>query len=143
MFFKSVIYSILLLISTSTLAENVYQMPLYRVIDGDTVVVKASWLPPELGTTISIRILGVDTPEKNYLAKCQAEKELGLSASAFTKSFFADDKTVYVTFKKWDKYGGRIIGNVSNSKNEDLSAALINAGLARPYFGGAKSSWCK
>ena len=42
---------------------------------------------------------------------------------------------------KWDKYGGRILADVYidgiSYKHE-----IIEAGLAREYYGGKKLGWC-
>jgi len=43
---------------------------------------------------------------------------------------------------KWDKYGGRVLGDVYLD-HQSLAQSLISAGLARPYKGEAKSSWCE
>ena len=43
---------------------------------------------------------------------------------------------------EWDKYGGRVLGHVIID-GQSLSDMLIRAGLARPYHGEAKSSWCE
>jgi endonuclease YncB( thermonuclease family) len=42
---------------------------------------------------------------------------------------------------EWDKYGGRILGNVIVN-GKDVSAILISEGLGRKYNGEAKKSWC-
>ena len=131
---------ILLLACSSTFA-NPYTYKLAKVVDGDTVIVQVEWLPKELGNKVSIRVIGIDTPEKGAQAKCEKEKLKGIAATEFTKKFLADAKTVDVTISNWDKYGGRIDGYVSY-KGKDLGAALIAASLARPYDGGKKSDWC-
>ncbi|MCY4502217.1 MAG: thermonuclease family protein, partial [Alphaproteobacteria bacterium] len=52
-----------------------YSWPVVRVVDGDTVKVDASAdLPPELAS-LSIRLRGVDTPEKGGRAKCETERQ--------------------------------------------------------------------
>ena len=43
---------------------------------------------------------------------------------------------------KWDKYGGRVLVDVYLD-GKSYKDEIINAGLARPYDGGAKESWCK
>jgi micrococcal nuclease len=42
---------------------------------------------------------------------------------------------------EWDKYGGRILSNVYLD-GELYSKKIIDAGLARPYFGDKKEPWC-
>jgi len=56
-----------------------------RVNDGDTVVISAPFLPAPLKPELAVRVFGVDTPEKNHLAKCESERQRGLAATDFTK----------------------------------------------------------
>ena len=62
-----------------------YDVVLTRVIDGDTVAFQANWLPDPLKKELSIRVFGVDTPEKGFRAKCPSEDARGQAATAFTK----------------------------------------------------------
>jgi endonuclease YncB( thermonuclease family) len=120
---------------------NPYNWKALRAVDGDTVEVEAKWLPIELGTKIKIRVLGVDTPEKAPRAKCEQEATKAILASAFTKDFIKSGKVVQVNIKDWDKYGGRILGDIVVD-GKSLKDQLILRGHARVYNGGAKSSWC-
>lgn len=113
-----------------------------KVIDGDTVKFEVGFLPKELGSSLSVRQLGIDTPEKAPRAKCDKEAELGKKATEFTKSAVASAKSIDVQLKSWDKYGGRVLGNIVLD-GKDLGKMLIDANLARPYFGEKKSDWCK
>lgn len=117
------------------------QYKIQRVIDGDTVEISVPWIPPPLPPKLSIRVLGVDTPEKAPRAQCEAEAKKAAEASAFTKSAVAVAQTVEIEIKTWDKYGGRVLGHVLLD-GHSLSDMLIEAGLARPYTGEAKTSWC-
>jgi endonuclease YncB( thermonuclease family) len=112
-----------------------------RVIDGDTVEIAVDFLPAPLPPKLSIRVLGIDTPEKAPRAQCEAEAEKAKLASAFTKNAIATAAVIDVQIKSWDKYGGRVLGNVFLD-GQSLAEMLINQGLARAYFGEAKSSWC-
>ena len=129
-----------LLASTSALA-NPYDWKVLRAVDGDTVEFQADFLPKELGDKLKIRVLGVDTPEKAPRAKCDIEARKGQQASDFTKKALADAKKVQIEIKEWDKFGGRVLGDVIIDGNK-LSELLIKNNLARPYFGEAKQSWC-
>lgn len=136
-------YKLLLLLLLSTVVQaETYDYPITRVIDGDTVEFKAPFLPAPLKPLLSIRVLGVDTPEKGHRAMCPEEAALGESASKFTKKLVADSKSIQVTILKWDKYGGRVLGDVLLD-GKILSEELIKQGYARPYFGDKKESWCK
>lgn len=133
--------AIMLLLPSLTFA-NPYDWKVTRVIDGDTVEVKVSFLPIELGDKLSIRIGGVDTPEKGFRAKCVSEKLLGEQATTFTKNFVKSAKSVRINITEWDKYGGRVIGDIIVD-GKSLKNELITRGYAVPYNGGTKGSWCK
>jgi endonuclease YncB( thermonuclease family) len=86
--------------------------------------------------------LGVDTPEKKPRNKCEQEDVLAQKASAFTKERVAHAQKIQVNLKGWDKYGGRVLGDVFID-DANLAHELIEKGLAREYHGEAKSSWCE
>ena len=136
-----VIAQVLVPKTTHTPAGVMYTAQLIRVVDGDTVVMAATFLPAPLKPELAVRIYGVDTPEKGPLAKCQAEKDLGELASLYTKAAVAASKQRQVTLYGWDKYGGRVLGDVILDGNS-LRQALIAKGYAREYYGDAKKSWC-
>jgi endonuclease YncB( thermonuclease family) len=117
------------------------QYKIQRVIDGDTVEIAVGFLPDPLPPKLSIRVLGIDTPEKAPRAQCEAEAKKAAEASAFTKGKVATAQSVEIQIKSWDKYGGRVLGHVLLD-GHSLSDMLIEAGLARPYKGEAKTSWC-
>ena len=120
---------------------NPYPWKVTRAVDGDTVEIQVTWLPTELGDKLKIRIFGVDTPEKGARAQCPSEAERGAAASEFTKKF-VKGKKVLVEIKQWDKFGGRVLGDV-NVDGKSLRAELIKNGFAREYFGDKKKSWCE
>jgi endonuclease YncB( thermonuclease family) len=105
--------------------------------DGDTMTVSIPDWPSVIGDKISVRVYGIDTPE--ILGKCADEKAKALLAKAFTEKF-VNAKQITLKNIQRDKYF-RILANVYVGENS-LSEALIKAGLARPYFGDTKSSWC-
>ncbi len=117
-----------------------YAWPVVRVIDGDTVRVHVESFPPELAA-IKVRLRGVDTPEKGGRAKCEAEREAGRAATAFTERAVAGAGAVLVRDPAWGKWGGRIVADVILD-GFSLSEALIAAGHGRPYDGGQRGSWC-
>lgn len=120
---------------------NPYDMVVTKVTDGDTIRVKAPWVLPELGDTIAIRILGIDTPEKGWRGQCDAEKALGEEATNYAKSVIAVGDTIQVNVLQWDKYGGRINADVFvDGKN--FAEMQIEKGYAVAYDGGTKQSWC-
>jgi endonuclease YncB( thermonuclease family) len=123
-----------------------YDAQILRVTDGDTVVIAAPFLPKPLKPELAIRVFGVDTPEKGHRAQCDSEKVRGEAASAFTKNAInqaaAAGGKFQVTMYGWDKFGGRVLGDLLIN-GQSLRAALINNGFAREYYGEAKQSWCQ
>jgi len=118
-----------------------YDAVITRVIDGDTVAFQANFLPDPLKKELSIRVYGVDTPEKSFRAKCPAEAQRGEAATAFTKAQINAAAKRQVVLMDWDKYGGRVLGDVLLN-GQSLRAMLIQNGFAREYYGEAKTSWC-
>jgi endonuclease YncB( thermonuclease family) len=115
-------------------------MPIVSVVDGDTI--RSSMPLPCPLCNVSIRILGIDTPESNYTAKCPEEVAQGIEAKEFLKSFVGDETTMVISNYKWDKYGGRIDADVS-VKGTDIARLMIRNGYAVPYTGsGPKEDWC-
>jgi endonuclease YncB( thermonuclease family) len=118
-----------------------YNATITRVIDGDTVAFQALWLPDPLKKELSIRVFGVDTPEKGFRAKCPSEDARGQAATVFTKSVINGSTTRQVVLMDWDKYGGRVLGDILLD-GQSLRSMLIQQGYAREYYGEAKTSWC-
>ncbi|MDP5218837.1 thermonuclease family protein [Ruegeria sp. 2205SS24-7] len=86
------------------------------------------------------RLVGFDTPE-TYWPQCAAEKALGLKAKARLteliqkagqiKLIIEPDLDVHDRFLAVGRVAGENVGNI-----------LISEGLARPYGGGKRLSWC-
>ena len=119
-----------------------YDAVITRVIDGDTVAFQADFLPAPLKKELSIRVYGVDTPEKGFRAQCPSEAQRGEAASAFTKQLITNSQQRQVVLMDWDKYGGRVLGDVILN-GVSLRQQLIANGFAREYYGEAKTSWCQ
>ena len=118
-----------------------YPWPVVRVVDSDTVKVNASAdLPPELAL-LSVRLRGVDTPEKGGRAKCDAEKRAGRAATAFTEAAIADADSVIVRDPAWGKWGGRVVADLVLD-GRSLATALIEARLGAAYDGRKRPGWC-
>jgi len=142
---------LLLLLITSLVITNqalskertgvIYDAKITRVVDGDTVAFEAKWLPDPLKKELSIRVYGVDTPEKGFRAKCADENKLGHDATDFTTSLVKSAKTRQIVIYDWDKYGGRVLGDIILD-GQSLRKMLIEHRYAREYYGDAKQSWC-
>jgi len=130
---------LLTLISFSAHAAE-YRWKVIEVTDGDTLKVEAPFLPKEL--KLSVRVNNIDTPEKGAKALCVKEGKLGEAATKLTRKLISESQDVAFSKIKWDKYGGRVLANVSID-GVDLAVSLIKAGVAREYHGEKKKSWCK
>lgn len=118
-----------------------YDATITRVLDGDTVAFSAPFLPEPLKKELSVRVYGVDTPEKGFRAKCPQEDQRGQAATAFTKQRIGAAKKTQVVLMDWDKFGGRVLGDILLD-GQSLRQQLIQNGFAREYYGEAKTSWC-
>ena len=119
-----------------------YDAEIVRVNDGDTVVISAPFLPAPLKPELAVRVFGVDTPEKGHRAQCPSEAQRGEAASAFTKNAVKSTKKHQVILYSWDKFGGRVLGDMILD-GVSLRSELIRNGFAREYYGDAKQSWCQ
>jgi endonuclease YncB( thermonuclease family) len=148
---RNVVIGLILLLSISVQFLKVfstesegkaYSYKIINVIDGDTLTIEAPFLPEELGKTLRLRIMYVDTPEKGGLAKCEREMDKSAVAKEFVEKQINNAKVVKITLSKWDKYGGRVLGDVILD-DKKLSDILIKEGHAVTYNGKRKvKNWC-
>jgi micrococcal nuclease len=109
-----------------------------EVVDGDTLRVRAQvWLDLELETLVRLR--GIDTPELR--GKCEAEKAQARAAKDALARLAADGP-VALTQVEYEKYAGRVLADIAGASGQDLAQAMIAAGHARAYAGGARQGWC-
>jgi endonuclease YncB( thermonuclease family) len=137
---------VLLTAPTAALAQKTptgvtYDTLIIRATDGDTVVIAAPFLPAPLKPELAVRVFGVDTPEKGFRGQCESEKKRGEQASEFTKLVVKSTKKHQVILYGWDKFGGRVLGDIILD-GMSLRSLLITNGFAREYYGDAKQSWC-
>ncbi len=112
------------------------------VHDGDTINVTLDSLPVPLNHA-SIRLRGIDTPEMGARAKCDFERMLANLAKAYLASMIKPGDIITVTNLDWDKYGGRILGEVIDGAGRNVNALMILNHHAEPYNGeGVKFNWC-
>jgi endonuclease YncB( thermonuclease family) len=143
---KKILLTLLLTVPALVWAQKTpqgvtYDAQIVRVNDGDTVVISAPFLPAPLKPELAVRVFGVDTPEKGFRAQCPSENARGLAATEFTKNAVKSTKKHQVTLYAWDKFGGRVLGDMILD-GVSLRAELIRNGFAREYYGDAKQSWC-
>lgn len=122
-----------------------YGAAVLNVVDGDTLDLMID-LGFNIHHKIRVRLYGINTPESR--TKDAAEKELGLKAKKFTTDWLTNHKWVYVNTipDRNDKYG-RILAkifssdNVSDPKTACLNVDIVQAGLAREYYGVGDKTW--
>ncbi len=124
--------------STSEIIRGPVSAEVLRVMDGDTIVVRARiWLGQDIETRV--RLDGVDTPEMN--GKCERERRMALKARDWVASLAAGGKVILRDIQ-YGKYAGRVVARVEAPDGEDFSHSLLRAGLGRPYD-GRRRPWCK
>lgn len=107
-----------------------------RVVDGDTLVVRATvWIGQTVET--SVRIDGIDTPE--IRGACASERAAAQDARTALQKMSAQG--VLLSDIRVDKYGGRVIARVTGQQG-DIAQWMITNGHARPYAGKTRAGWC-
>ena len=98
-----------------------------RVVDGDTIRVDGA----------PVRVMGLDAPELK--GRCPAE----IAAARRAKQRMAELIAGGVTLRPHgrDRYR-RLLAVVTDSRGRDVAAVMIHEGLARPYRGERRLSWC-
>ena len=114
------------------------------VLDGDTLEVRVHiWLGQDIQTRV--RLAGIDAPELK--GKCARERVLAQRARAYLKAQLdpsgAGTASVRLREVRYGKYAGRVLARVETLDGTDLGQALVTAGLARPYDGRRRASWCE
>lgn len=110
-----------------------------RVIDGDTVAVRATiWLGHTVET--NVRLAGIDAPELR--ARCPSERALAEQARDRLAALL-DDRSLVLKEVRPDAFGGRVVARLMDAEGRDPAAILVAEGLAQPYDGsGRRAGWC-
>ncbi|MGL4490578.1 MAG: thermonuclease family protein [Rhizobiaceae bacterium] len=113
-----------------------------KVRDGDTLECVPKTWPKECGRLV-FRVKHINTPESlSKYAKCKDEELLGLKAKERTKEMIPAGSSVRIKGSgKLDLYN-RVLADVEMSDGRDFGQEQIRLGLAVPYEGGTKSSFC-
>ena len=124
-----------------------YEHSVLRVIDGDTMVISATYLPPPLRPELLLHLCGIDTPERRWRADCEYERAQADKGAAFVQGLLSANNGVTTTIvRKWDQYGGWVLGDLYFAATDSLlSEILVNHSLALPYAGGRhppNDPWC-
>ena len=107
------------------------------VYDGDTFKANIKGWPAIIGDTISIRIAGIDTPEKR--GGDAYTKDLAEKARKYTANRLKKAKVVTLKNMRRGKYF-RILADVYVDK-WSLGKELMRVGLAKEYHGGSRPTW--
>lgn len=124
----------LLIVTACSEQYSISEFESVYAVDGDTLRYTQN------GQTMTVRVMGVDTPEMK--GNCQKEIQKAKQAKAFVKNALRNAATLTLTQldRDKDKYG-RLLRRVKID-GVRLDKALINANLGREYHGGKRKSWC-
>ncbi len=116
--------------------EGPVQAEILRVIDGDTVEVRAfPW--PQQAVTVKVRLRGIDAPEIH--SRCEAERRRGNSARRALEGILSGIRMVSLTNVSGGKYFGRVLADLADEDGHDSASQLLAAGLVRAYSGGRRN----
>lgn len=117
-----------------------------EVKDGDTIAVKVEVWPSTFVVT-DVRVRGIDTPETRNgvksgerIPQCEISMGNGAKAHAIELLKGANNVTLFNVDPRKTKYAGRISGNLLID-GVTFSEAMITAGHAVAYEGGARKIW--
>lgn len=110
-----------------------------EIYDGDTV--KIIVLFGDIPVRFSLRILGIDTPEiKHGEGRLPEEHIAAVKVRDYMRSLFPLN-IAKICIRDWDKYGGRVLGELFLETGENVSEILIHGRWARQYRGEKKKPW--
>jgi endonuclease YncB( thermonuclease family) len=98
-----------------------------RAVDGDTLACGAE----------RVRVMGLDAPEMR--GSCPAEVRMARAARDRMEALVAGGVSLQPHGR--DRYR-RLLAVVRDRQGRDVAAVMIREGLARPYGGEARRSWC-
>ena len=108
-----------------------------RNYDGDTVTVDIPDLHPLIGSSIAVRLGGVDTPELRSKVPC--EKNYAREAKALVEESLGNAGRIDLVNIKRDKYF-RVVADITYD-GISLKNTLMARGLGVAYDGGTKSAF--
>jgi endonuclease YncB( thermonuclease family) len=131
---RPIILALAALVCASAGAAEPATAKVLSCYDGDTCILDREILPGR----DRVRLSNADTPEIE--GKCPGEIKQAIMARDYTRAMVVG-RVVTLLAVQPDKYRKRIDAYVS-IEGRDLGDSLIAAGLARPYSGGTRPSWC-
>ena len=133
-----ILIALLILLPINSYSEE--QIKILRIVDADTIIVSAPFMPAPLKKQMPMRLSNVDTPNIKRWANCGKEAFLGEEAKKYVEDLVKKSKKQQVKVVGYDKYG-RWLGQIYLD-GKSISDSLIEKKFARPYYGGKKQSWC-
>jgi endonuclease YncB( thermonuclease family) len=107
--------------------------------DGNTCMFDLAGLPPVFGKKITVRLMGIHTPELK--ARCELERAKALQAKRFIEEMIVRAKEVRIVEAKRDTHF-RLLARLSVD-GKDAGGKLVEAELAVKYGDDLKSmDWC-
>lgn len=120
-------------------APRVFRPPVDRVIrvkDGDTVDLMLD-LGYDTFRKQTVRLVDIDTPE--------IATEAGRAVAEWLTGFlnrWSLIRTLYLDSRSYDKYGGRVLGDIiAGLDGPSVSARMLAHGVARRYDGAKRLPW--
>lgn len=130
--------SLCLTLAACSTTPKITVTDIVSIYDGDTFKVNLQGSPQILTRNLSIRVIGVDTPE--IRGKCPEEKVLAIKAREHTKRFLYAGPIELREVRRGKYF--RLLAEVYVD-DVSLSESLIEAGLGRKYDLGPRKSWCE
>ena len=135
----------LILIGLLCVGAKDYQAEVVRVLDGDTFYCRIETWPGDF-KEISVRVYGIDTPEKEFplgaIVKKYAQETIPTVASKAISDRYKFIPAISVNNVRFDKYG-RALGDVDVPGIGDWRNHMIEKGYAKPYEGGNREGLWK
>ena len=114
-----------------------YSAQVLRIVDGDTFLARIH-VRPGMDVATKVRLRRIDAPELH--ARCADEFAKAQAATQALRVMLAD-REVTLAGIGFDRYG-RVLADVATRRTPDVGAAMLAQGMARPYQGGRRESWC-
>lgn len=128
--------------ASTSLHQDILTGPLpgtiLEILDGDTVTAQIHvWIGQDI--KINVRLNGIDAPEMK--GQCEKERKMAVAAQQELKHLLADDR-IRLYDIRLEKYAGRVLARAKTTGGIDISEHMIKNGLAHPYHGEKRKTWC-
>lgn len=129
-----------ILFGTANAFPDIENVEYVKNYDGDTITVNIPGYPDIVGKEISVRILGIDTPE--IKGKCSNEKEKAQYFKVLVHKELSEAKSIKIVEVGRDKYF-RILGDIIYD-GKSLREKMLSDKDVHSYDGDTKTNfWCE